>query len=60
MISKFYKNKAKIGPRMAISPPKKLTFFQKISGQKPGCNVLVSLFNFSEPQFEWGTAYGGD
>ncbi len=45
---------------MEIFPKKKLTFFKKLSGQKPSCNLLVSQYNFSATQFEWGTAYGGD
>jgi hypothetical protein len=60
MISECYRNKAKNGPEMEIFPQKKLTFFKKLSGQNLGCNLLVSQYIFSAPQFEWGTAYGGD
>jgi hypothetical protein len=60
MISKYCKFKATIGPKPEKQAQKKLTFFPKISVRKPASNLLISFVNFSGPQFEWGTAYGGD
>lgn len=60
MILNGYPCTATTGPRRMVFNEKKLTFFRKTEGEKKLCNMLVLLQNFLSPQFEWGTAYGGD